>query len=406
MEIPAFHSTTGQAGLATMPRRLDVEAPRQMLRIGVPREVSNEERRVALAPSGVETLVADGHEVFVEAKAGAGAHFADQEYADAGATVVEGPEALYGSADMIAKVGPPAGEEVNLLREKQTLVSALHLGATTPDFLRRLMEMGVTGIGFEFIRDSDGSLPIVRMMHEIMGSMAVQIAARYLETGEGGRGLVLGGISGVPPTTVVILGAGVVGEWAARTALGYGAHVIVLDRDLGALRSLEHHLDRRITTAMATPQYLRRAVAQADVLIGAAMADDARSPVLVIEEMVRTMRQGAVIVDAVIDQGGCIETSRPTTFSEPTFRAHGVVHYCVPNIPSNAARTATVALTNVLVPYLLHLGEAPSLSDALWKNAALRNGTYVYRKHLTKKSLAGMFGMAHRDIELLIASGI
>jgi alanine dehydrogenase len=406
MEIPAFHGTTAQVGLATLPRRLETGTARQGLRIGVPREVSNEERRVALAPSGVETLVADGHEVFVEAKAGAGAHFADQEYADAGASIVEGPEALYGAVEVVAKVGPPAGEEVMLLREKQTLVSALHLGATTPDFLRRLMELGITGIGFEFIRDSDGTLPIVRMMHEIMGSMAVQIAARYLETGEGGRGLVLGGISGVPPTTVVILGAGVVGEWAARTALGYGAHVIVLDKDLGALRSLEHHLDRRITTAMATAQYLRRAVVQADVLIGAAMADDARSPILVTEEMVATMRHGAVIVDAVIDQGGCIETSRPTTFSEPTFRAHEVVHYCVPNIPSNAARTATVALTNVLVPYLLYLGEAPSLSDALWKNAALRNGTYVYRKHLTKKSLAGMFGMPHRDIELLIASGI
>ncbi len=406
MEIPAFHSTTGQTGLATLPRRLDAETARQSLRIGVPRELSNEERRVALAPSGVETLVADGHEVFVETKAGAGAHFADQEYADAGATIAQSPESLYGSADVIAKVGPPTGDEVAYLREKQTLISALHLGGTTPDFLKRLMELGITALGFEFIRDSDGTLPIVRMMHEIMGSMSVQIAARYLETGAGGRGLVLGGISGVPPTTVVILGAGVVGEWAARTALGYGAHVIVLDKDLGALRSLEHHLDRRITTAMATPQYLRRAIAQADVLIGAAMADDARSPVLVTEAMVHSMRSGAVVVDAVIDQGGCVETSRPTTFSEPTFLVGEVVHYCVPNIPSNAARTATVALTNVLVPYLLHLGEAPSLSDALWKSVALRNGTYVYRRHLTKKSLAAMFGMPYRDIELLIASGI
>ena len=406
MEIPAFHGTALEAGLMTLPKRADAGTARAGLRIGIPREVSNEERRVALAPSGVETLVADGHEVSVEAKAGEGAGFTDEAYAEAGAHVVAAAADLYARADVVAKVGPPTGPELDLLQEKQTLVSALHLGGTTPDFLRRLMELGVTGIGFEFIRDSDGSLPIVRMMHEIMGSMAVQIAARYLETGAGGRGIMLGGISGVPPTTVVILGAGVVGEWAARTALGYGAHVIVLDVDLGALRSLEHHLDRRITTAMATPQYLRRAVAQADVVIGAMMADGARAPILVTEGMVEAMRSGSVIVDAVIDQGGCVETSHPTTHSEPTFTAHGVVHYCVPNIPSNAARTATAALTNVLTPYLLALGEAPSVNDALWRNVGLRNGTYVYRRHLTKKSLAGLFGMPHRDIELLIASGI
>ena len=406
MEIPAFHGTALETGLTTLPKRQEANTARQTLRIGIPREVWNEERRVALAPSGVETLVADGHEVLVERDAGKGAHFDDAAYADAGATIVPSAEELYPGVDIVAKVGPPVGDELALLQEKQTLVSALHLGGTSPDFLKRLMELGITGIGFEFIRDSDGTLPIVRMMHEIMGSMAVQIAARYLETGEGGRGIMLGGISGVPPTTVVILGAGVVGEWAARTALGYGAHVIVLDADLGALRSLEHHLDRRITTAMATPQYLRRATSACDVVIGAMMADGARSPMLVTEEMVQGMREGTVIVDAVIDQGGCIETSRPTTHSEPTFRKYGALHYCVPNIPSNAARTATAALTNVLVPYLLQLGDAPSINDALWRNVGLRNGAYVYRRHLTKKSLATMFGMPHRDIELLIASGI
>lgn len=406
MEIPAFHGTVMDPTLAVMPERAEVATSRARLVIGVPRERMHEERRVALAPSGVETLVADGHEVAVESGAGTGAHFPDTAYSDVGARIVEDARTLYQSADVVAKVGPPDGDEIGLLRERQTLVSALHLGSTGPAFLKALVEKGVTGIGFEFIRDDDGTLPIVRMMHEIMGSMAVQIAARYLESGEGGRGVMLGGISGVPPTTVVILGAGVVGEWAARTALGYGAHVLVLDRDLGALRSLEHHLDRRITTAMATPQYLRRAVAQADVLIGAAMAEGARSPMMVTEEMIAGMRPGAVVVDAVIDQGGCVETSRPTTLSEPTFRKHDVVHYCVPNIPSNAARTATVALSNVLVPYLLTLGEAPSVNDALWRSAGLRTGTYVYRRHVTKKSLATLFGMPHRDIELLVASGI
>jgi alanine dehydrogenase len=264
----------------------------------------------------------------------------------------------------------------------------------------------VTGIGFEFIKDSDGTYPIVRMMHEIMGSMSIQIAARYLESSEGGGGLVLGGISGVPPAHVLILGAGVVGEWAARTALGFGARVTVLDTDLGALRALEHFLDRRITTAVANEQYTRRFVRSADVIIGAIVRGGTRSPVLVTEDMVASMRNGSVIVDAVIDQGGCVETSRPTTQSSPTFVSHGVVHYCVPNIPSNAARTATDALTNVLVPYLIEIGESESINEALWKNEGLRNGTYVYRKHLTKKTLSSLFGMAHRDIELLIASGI
>ncbi len=406
MEVPALQGFTLERGLLTMEKPLRTREGQTSLRIGVPREVSNEERRVSLSPSGVRTLVANGHEVYVENGAGAQAHFSDVQYAEAGGEIMTSPADLYGKCELIVKVGPPSDEELDYLQEKQILISALHLGGTSPVFLRRLMDLGITGIGFEFIRDSDGSLPIVRMMHEIMGSMAVQIAAHYLESGGGGKGVMLGGISGVPPSTVVILGAGVVGEWAARTALGFGAHVIVLDNDLGALRVMEHYLDRRITTAMATEQYIRQAVARADVVIGAMMAAGQRAPIVVTEDMVAMMRPGSVIVDAVIDQGGCIETSRPTTHSEPTFVVHDIIHYCIPNMPSNAARTATYALTNVLVPYLIKIGEAGSINEALWQDVGLRNGTYVYRRHLTKKSLAAMFGMPHRDIELLIASGI
>lgn len=406
MEIPALQGLAIERGLMTMEKPLSAREQQAALRIGVPREVSNEERRVALAPSGVATLVAGGHEVYVEQGAGAQAHFGDQEYSEAGAQLVATAADVYSRANLLVKVGPPGPDELPLLQEKQLLISALHLGGTSPGFLQHLMQLGITGIGFEFIRDPDGTLPIVRMMHEIMGSMAVQIAARYLESSGGGKGVMLGGISGVPPATVVILGAGVVGEWAARTALGFGAHVIVLDTDLSGLRALEHYLDRRITTAMASTQYLRQAVLSADVVIGAMMADGQRAPVVVSEDLVAQMRTGSVIVDAVIDQGGCIATSRPTTHSDPVFRLHEVIHYCVPNMPSNAARTATYALTNVLVPYLLQIGEAGSVNEALWRNVGLRNGTYVYRKHLTKKSLATLFNMPHRDIELLIASGI
>lgn len=406
MEAPHLPELITEQSLLTMEKRSKVEERRASLKIGVPREVVNEERRVSLSPAGAAQLIAHGHELIVEAGAGALAHYADHEYTEEGASVVESSKEVYGSCDVIVKVCPPSAEELLLLRDNQILISALHLGGVTPEFLRRLMDQRITGIGFEFIKDPDGSFPIVRMMHEIMGSMAVQVAARYLESAVGGAGVMLGGISGVPPATVVILGAGVVGEWAARTALGFGAHVVVLDTDLSALRSLEHYLDRRITTAVANPQYVRKSVEAADVVIGAMMRSGYRSPMLVTEEMVRGMRRGSVVVDVVIDQGGCIETSRPTTHSEPTFVQHGVVHYCVPNMPSNAARTASDALTNVLVPYVLEIGDAGNINDALWRNDGLRTGTYVYRGHLTKKSIAAMFGMPHRDIELLIASGI
>ncbi len=406
MEIPALQGMTIGQALLPMEKPLRLRQQHRSLRIGVPREMANEERRVALAPSGVATLVANGHEVYVEQGAGVLANFPDAEYMEAGAQIVATPEDLYSQCELIVKVGRPTEEELKLLQENQVLISALHLGSTTPEFLRRLMELGVTGIGFEFIRDSDGTLPIVRMMHEIMGSMAVQIAARYLESNEGGKGVMLGGISGVPPATVVIIGAGVVGEWAARTALGFGAHVVVLDTDLGALRAIEHYLDRRVTTAMASVEFIRKAVRSADVVIGAKMGEGQRAPILVTEDMVAEMQPGSVIVDAMIDQGGCIETSRPTTHSNPVFRKYDVIHYCVPNMPSNAARTATYALNNVLVPYLIEIGESGSIHEALWRNVGLRNGTYVYRRHLTKKSLAAMFGLPYRDIELLIASGL
>ena len=406
MEVPSLQGLGFEHGVLTQEKAKEVPEKRKSIKIGAPKEASDEERRVAISPAGVATLVSNGHEVVVGEGAGEAAHFSDTEYAEVGGTIARSSSELYSNSDLIVKVGPPTDEEVVLMHEKQVLISALHLGDTSPTFLKKLMDLGVTGIGFEFIRDSDGTLPIVRMMHEIMGTMAVQTAARYLESAEGGKGVMLGGISGVPPSNVVILGAGVVGEWAARTALGFGAHVIVLDNDLGKLRTIEHYLGRGITTAMATEQYISQALLTADVVVGAMMAAGQKAPIMVTEDMVASMRDGSVVVDTVIDQGGCVETSQPTTHSKPTFRRHGVIHYAVPNMPSNAARTATYALTNVLVPYVIKIGDAGSVNEALWTDVGLRNGTYTYRKHLTKKSLATMFGMSHRDIELLIASGI
>lgn len=397
---------TEQMGIQTLEKRLMKSESNISLKIGLPREVSNDERRICLTPGGVSVLVSNGHEVFIEQDAGTEANFTNQEFADAGAEIALSIDEVYNKSDMIVKVAPPSESELELLEQDHTLLSALHLGNTTEEFINTLIEKAITAIGFEFIKGDDKEFPIVRMMHEITGSMAVQIGAHYLEKSEGGQGIMLGGISGIPPATVVILGAGITAEYAARTALGYGAQVFVMDDELARLRHLENALDRRIITATANYQYLSSALQYADVVIGAAMSEGERAPCLVTEPMVSSMKPGSVIVDTVIDQGGCISTSKATTHSEPTYLAHDVIHYCVPNIPSNVARTATYALNNVIVPYLLAIGDAGGVRECLWTNTALRNGTYVYKKHLTKKSLSKIFDMPYREIEMLIASQI
>lgn len=397
---------TEQIGIQTLEKTLMKTSSSRSLKIGLPKEISNDERRLSLTPGGVSTLVANGHDVWIEKNAGIDGHFSDQEYAEAGAEISYSAEELFSQSEVIVKVAPPTLNEQEWMQPNQILVSALHLGHTRYEFLKALIDKGVCAIGYEFIKGKDGEFPIVRMMHEITGSMSVQIATHYLENNSDGQGIMLGGISGVPPSTVVILGAGITGEYAARTALGYGAQVFVMDNDLAALRRLENALDRRIVTATANHHYLMKAMGFADVVIGAAMKEGERAPCWVTEEMVQLMKPGSVIVDAVIDQGGCISTSDPTTHSNPVFRKYDVVHYCVPNIPSNVARTATYALNNVLVPYLLELGSASTIQECLWHHSALRNGTYIYKKHLTKKSLANLFDIPYREIEMLIASQI
>src|SRR5690625_3941569 len=354
---------TEQIGIQTLEKQLIKTQSETSLKIGLPREVSNDERRISLTPGGVSILSANGHEVFLERAAGSEANFTDREYADAGAKIAYGIDEVYQKSNMIVKIAPPAEEELELLENNHILLSALHLGNPSKPFIKTLIDRSITAIGFEFIKGEDKEFPIVRMMHEITGSMAVQIGAHHLEKSEGGQGIMLGGISGIPPATVVILGAGITAEYAARTALGYGAQVFVMDDDLARLRHLENALDRRIITATANYQYISSALEHADVVIGAAMQEGDRAPCLVTEPMVMNMKPGSVIVDTVIDQGGCIATSRPTTHSKPTFLAHEVIHYCVPNIPSNVARTATYALNNVIVPYLLAIGDAGGIKE-------------------------------------------
>ena len=397
---------TEQIGIKTLEKQLIKSESNRSLKIGLPKEISNDECRISLTPGGVSVLVANGHEVYIEQDAGEEANFSDQEYADAGAEISLNAGDLYKKSEMILKVAPPSPEEYDLLEENHLLFSALHIGNTTEEFMNILIDNCIAAIGYEFIQGEDKEFPVVRMMHEITGSMSVQIAAHYLEKDGEGQGVMLGGISGIPPATVVILGAGITAEYAARTALGYGAQVFVMDNDLTLLRHLENALDRRIITATANSQYLSSALKYADVVIGAAMVEGDQAPMLVTEPMVANMKEGSVIVDTVIDQGGCIATSRATTHSNPIYNEHGVIHYCVPNIPSNVARTATYALNNVIVPYILAIGDAGGIEECIWKNTALRNGMYVYKKHLTKKALSKMFEIPYRDIDMLIASQI
>lgn len=404
MELNPFD--TEQIGIKTLEKSLLKTKSARSLKIGLPKETSFDERRLSLTPGGVSILTANGHEVFIEKNAGADAHFSNQDYTDAGAEISYSAEDLFKHSEMIVKVAPPTQTELEWMQPNQILLSALHLGHINHEFLHQLIEKKICAIGYEFIKSQDAQFPIVRMMHEITGSMAVQIAAHYLENYSDGQGIMLGGISGIPPATVAILGAGITGEYAARTALGYGAQVFVMDNNLTQLRRLENALDRRIITATANHQYLSTALESADVVIGAAMTEGERAPCWVTDPMVQSMKSGSVIVDTVIDQGGCISSSEPTTHSNPVFKKYDVVHYCVPNIPSNVAKTATYALNNVIVPYLIEIGDAGGIHDCLWKNTDLRNGTYVYKKHLTQKSLADQFNIPYRDIEMLIASQI
>lgn len=395
-----------QIGIKTLEKSLIKTKSARSLKIGLPKETSNDERRISLTPGGVSILTANGHDITIEKNAGVNAHFSDQDYSEAGAEIAYSAEELFRQSEMILKIAPPTKTELEWMQPGQILFSALHLGHTTHDFVETLVKKGICAIGYEFIKSPDAEFPIVRMMHEITGSMAVQIASHYLENYSDGLGIMLGGISGIPPATVSILGAGITGEYAARTALGYGAQVFVMDNDLTQLRRLENALDRRIITAIANPQYLATALGFSDVVIGAAITEGERAPCWVTEPMVRAMKPGSVIVDTVIDQGGCISSSEPTTHSNPVFTKYGVIHYCVPNIPSNVARTATYALNNVIVPYLIDMGDAAGIEDCLWKNSDLRNGTYTYKKHLTKKGIAEQFDMPFRDIDVLIASQI
>ncbi|BAS27290.1 alanine dehydrogenase [Limnochorda pilosa] len=370
--------------------------------VGVPKEIKKDENRVALTPAGAAELVQAGHRVVVEQGAGAGSGMADEEYRAAGATLVPTHADVFAEADLIIKVKEPVEPEFNLFRPGQILFTYLHLAATEP-VTRALLQRRVTGVAYETMQEPNGALPLLTPMSEVAGRMSVQVGAQFLEEIHGGRGVLLGGVPGVPPAEVVVLGAGTVGSNAARIALGMGAHVTIMDKRVDRLRYLEDVLTGNRITVVANQQTVDRAVRYADLVIGAVLVPGARAPRLVGEETVKGMKPGAVIVDVAVDQGGCIETvDHPTTHSDPVYVKHGVVHYAVANMPGAVPRTSTLALTNATLPYAVELARK-GVRQAVAEDPVLAGGVNVIDGHVTHAAVAEAHDMEYVPLERVLA---
>jgi alanine dehydrogenase len=356
------------------------------------KEIMKGERRVALTPSSVGSLVSQGFNVFVERGAGFQCFFEDREYVEAGAKLVDRADEIIGRSKLIIKVSPLLPWECERLVPNQIVMGFMHMAVAPEASVREIIEKKITVIGYEIIEDEDGRLPVLLPMSEIAGQVCVQIAAHYLQGDQGGRGVLVGGMPGVPPAVFVIAGAGIVGREAARTALGLGAQVIVLDREVDQLRKIDELFGKRVQTAVISKHNLEKAVTFADAFIGSVLVHGEKSPVLITREMLKTMKKGSVIVDVSIDQGGCIETSRPTSPEEPIFIEEGVIHYCVPFIPSLVGRTATRALSNATLPYVSEVAEL-GIDEALKQNGELARGVYFYKGRCVKETLSQTFGI-------------
>jgi alanine dehydrogenase len=394
-----------QTALMPQEEMLEVGRKKGKLFIGIPKEISFQENRVALVPDAVALLVNNGHRIVVETNAGKMANFQDHDYSEAGAQIVYSAADVY-KADIILKVAPPSPQEIELMQHKQTLISALQLTVQPEDFIKQLMSKKITAIAFDWIKDQDGIYSVIRSMGEIAGGTSILIAAEYLSNVNNGQGAILGGISGISPTEVVILGAGTVGEFATRAALGLGASVKVFDNSIFKLRRLQSDIGTRIFTSVIQPRVLSKHLKTADVVIGAIRAQQGRTPLVVNEQMVSEMKVGSVIIDVSIDQGGCFETSEVTNHSKPVFRKHGVIHYCVPNIASRVSRTASYALSTIFAPILLNIGEEGGVENMLRRDEGVRNGIYLYNGILTNQVLGEMFKLPYKDINLFMTGSI
>ncbi|TCJ18224.1 alanine dehydrogenase [Flaviaesturariibacter flavus] len=387
----------------TLEETLDIKPKGAHLNIGIPKEIAFQENRIALTPDAVGVLVSNGHSVTIEHNAGEGAHYSDRDYSEAGARIVYERQEVY-KCPILVKSAPVIEEELPLLQLNQLIISPLHLSLLKAELLQKMMEKRITAISFENLKDDSDSYPIVRSMSEIAGSAVMLIAARYLGSSDKGKGVLLGGISGIAPTKVIIIGAGIVGEYAARTAIALGASVKVFDNSVYRLKRLQNNIGHRLWTSVLEPRMLAKQLKTCEVAVGALSSEAGRTPVVVTEEMVSNMRTGSVIIDVSIDRGGCFETSEITTHESPIYTKYGIIHYCVPNIPSGFARTASQAISNVLMPLLLEAGEDGGFERMVWHNVHLRTGIYLFKGALTNFYLSERFHLKFTDLNLLIAS--
>lgn len=379
--------------------KLEVLQQKGELYIGIPKESQYQEKRICLTPDAVGAIVAHGHKVLIEAGAGEGASFSDLDYTNAGAKITRDTKKVFG-CPIILKVEPPTLSEVEYINPQSTIISALQIKTRNKQYFETLAKKRVTAVAFEYIRDDDGKYPAVRSLSEIAGISSVLIAAEIMAADQG-NGMMFGNISGVPPVEVVILGAGTVGEYAARSALGLGANVKIFDNSITKLRHIQTNLNRPVYTSTLQPKNLLKALKRCDVAIGAVRGKD-RSPILVSQTMVENMKKGSVIIDVSIDMGGCFETSELTTHNKPTYTKFGVIHYAVPNIPARYPKTSSVSISNIFTPYLLKIGEEGGLENSLRFDKGLRNGLYMYHGILTNRMVGEWFGMKFSDINFLI----
>lgn len=396
-------STIIKEKLFTAPEMLDVAQKNQHISIGMVKESILQENRVPLVPASVAYLTGNGHRVLMEAGAGEKAHFQDQEYSEAGAEIIYSKEGVY-NCNVILKVAPPTLTELEFFHPNQILISPLQIPLVDADYINKLRQKRVIALAMEYLKDDDGSFPLVRIMSELAGISAIHTAADLLSASSGGKGILLGGISGVYPAKVVILGAGVVAENATRAALGLGATVHIFDNNIYKLMRLQANVGQKLPTSSINPTEITKHLSDADVVIGAIHSKTGRTKLVVTENMVATMKPGSVIIDVSIDQGGCFETSEVTTHDKPTFEKFGVIHYCIPNIASNIPRTASAAISNIITPILAKAASGAGLENIFISHINLRHGVYTYKGCSTNKYLSDRFGIKYTDLDLLITS--
>jgi alanine dehydrogenase len=380
--------------------KLEVARQKSELFIGIPKETSYQERRISLTPDAVNSLTAHGHRVMIEAGAGMSSSYSDKDYSDAGAEITQDTKKVL-SCPIILKVEPPSMKEIEMMNPETLIISAIQLKTQKREYFEALAAKKITALAFEFIKDEDGSYPAVKSLSEIAGTASVLIAAELMINQKIGKGLLLGNITGVPPTEIVIIGAGTVAEFAAKTALGLGASVKVFDNSITKLRRLQNALNQRIFTSTIQEKSLLKALMRCDVAIGA-MRGKNRTPIIVTETMVEHMKKGAVIIDVCIDTGGCFETSEITTHEKPTFVKNNVIHYCVPNIPSRYSKTASKSISNIISPFLLQMADDGGIESAIRCNPGLKHGIYSYHGLLTNRAIADWFSLGYTDINLIV----